>query len=465
MRVAVGALALAVALGVPPFFELVTALPGFAAAVNTRLPVLTVLAVALLAAALPQDRPVAHSLTLSLASTPSPVDPAIPTIAIVRSLIAALRKLMPGNVWTATLSPADEGIAVDGKLVRDLPPSAADKLRPQSHTQRAQPYKPIARTFAPTYPAHLTVMTFNIEGHATLLKGDEQIEDVAALPFAAAIAAVEGVDSLFLGRGDLTAAFGDRTSDRQVREASDQAGVGPGGLTAVGVGSPGIVDDAEGTVTSARNLPDWEGEFGLGAALLAKAVTTLDVLSGGRAILGLGAGWNEEESRGLGFPFPPLAARFERREDADAIETLQATYGYYFDKGLWDDAAALFAAAMGLLWLSAVPPTSGLLALMFGTRYMATLFGLVFLNHQVGAFVGVWLGGTHIVERPGTPVSRTTAPSSWRWTKAAVARTAAAVVRPPGLPSTSSTRTRHRRCPRARSRSSSTTRAQSSTTS
>lgn len=50
--------------------------------------------------------------------------------------------------------------------------------------------------------------------------------------------------------------------------------------------------------------------------VLAKAVTTLDVLSGGRAILGIGAGWNEEESRGLGFPFPPTKERFEMLEEA-----------------------------------------------------------------------------------------------------------------------------------------------------
>lgn len=52
--------------------------------------------------------------------------------------------------------------------------------------------------------------------------------------------------------------------------------------------------------------------------LLAKIVTTLDVLSGGRAWLGIGAAWNEEEARGLGIPFPPLGERFERLE-----ETLQ----------------------------------------------------------------------------------------------------------------------------------------------
>jgi F420-dependent oxidoreductase-like protein len=50
--------------------------------------------------------------------------------------------------------------------------------------------------------------------------------------------------------------------------------------------------------------------------LLAKAISTLDVLSGGRAILGIGAAWNEEEARGLGLPFPPIAERFERLEEA-----------------------------------------------------------------------------------------------------------------------------------------------------
>ncbi|MGQ0675734.1 MAG: MFS transporter [Rhodospirillales bacterium] len=52
-----------------------------------------------------------------------------------------------------------------------------------------------------------------------------------------------------------------------------------------------------------------------------------------------------------------------------------------------------FAALMGLLWLSTVPLTSGLVAQIFGVPHMATLFGVVFLSHQVGSFLGGWLGG------------------------------------------------------------------------
>jgi SpoIVB peptidase S55 len=73
---------------------------------------------------------------------PPPVD--------LPSLLHAFRSLLPGTVWAVTLYPADEGIALDGKLVRDLPQSALDKLHPQSHTQRAQLYKPISRTKSPT---------------------------------------------------------------------------------------------------------------------------------------------------------------------------------------------------------------------------------------------------------------------------------------------------------------------------
>jgi MFS family permease len=53
----------------------------------------------------------------------------------------------------------------------------------------------------------------------------------------------------------------------------------------------------------------------------------------------------------------------------------------------------IYGAITGLLWLSTVPPTSGLVALMFGTRWLTMLFGFAFFSHQVGGFLGVWLGG------------------------------------------------------------------------
>ena len=61
----------------------------------------------------------------------------------------------------------------------------------------------------------------------------------------------------------------------------------------------------------------------------------------------------------------------------------------------------LFATAMGLLWLSTVPLTTGIVAQIFGVKFMATLFGIVFLSHQIGSFIGVWLGGV-LYDRTGS---------------------------------------------------------------
>lgn len=56
-------------------------------------------------------------------------------------------------------------------------------------------------------------------------------------------------------------------------------------------------------------------------------------------------------------------------------------------------SVVLFSLAMGFLWLATVPLTSGLIAAIYGLRYMGTLYGIVFLSHQIGGFLGVWLGG------------------------------------------------------------------------
>ena len=53
----------------------------------------------------------------------------------------------------------------------------------------------------------------------------------------------------------------------------------------------------------------------------------------------------------------------------------------------------IFGASFGFLWLSTVPATSGIVAHMFGTKYLGLLYGIVFLSHQVGSFLGAYLGG------------------------------------------------------------------------
>jgi MFS family permease len=64
-------------------------------------------------------------------------------------------------------------------------------------------------------------------------------------------------------------------------------------------------------------------------------------------------------------------------------------------------SSILFGAAMGLLWLSTVPPTNGIVAVIFGTRWLAMLTGFAFFSHQVGSSLGVWLGG-FVFERSGS---------------------------------------------------------------
>ena len=56
----------------------------------------------------------------------------------------------------------------------------------------------------------------------------------------------------------------------------------------------------------------------------------------------------------------------------------------------------LFAAGLGFTWLATVPPTASLVGKLFGIRYLATLFGLTLLSHQIGGFLGAWLGGLAI---------------------------------------------------------------------
>jgi predicted MFS family arabinose efflux permease len=66
----------------------------------------------------------------------------------------------------------------------------------------------------------------------------------------------------------------------------------------------------------------------------------------------------------------------------------------------------IFAAALGFTWLATVPPTSGLVGKLFGTRYLATLFGLTLVSHQLGGFMGAWLGGVAVAQ---------TGSYAWMW--------------------------------------------------
>ncbi len=89
-----------------------------------------------------------------------------------------------------------------------------------------------------------------------------------------------------------------------------------------------------------------------------------------------------------------LGSRFAKPHVLAAIYALRAVVILLFiSLPLTPLSVMLFGLAMGLLWLSTVPLTSALVLVMFGPRAMGTLFGFVFLSHQLGSFAGVWLGG------------------------------------------------------------------------
>jgi predicted MFS family arabinose efflux permease len=97
-----------------------------------------------------------------------------------------------------------------------------------------------------------------------------------------------------------------------------------------------------------------------------------------------------------------LGSRFPKRYLLSVIYFLRAVaFTAFVLMPMSPASAMIFGAVMGILWLSTVPLTSALVGLMFGTRFMATLFGFVFFSHQVGAFIGVWLGG-YLYERTGS---------------------------------------------------------------
>ncbi|WP_349369199.1 MFS transporter [Salinarimonas sp.] len=125
------------------------------------------------------------------------------------------------------------------------------------------------------------------------------------------------------------------------------------------------------------HLPAYLKDAGLSASI---GGWTLAVIGLANAVGSLGAGW--------------LSTRMPKRYILAWIYLGRAVAIAAFILMPASPASAiLFGITIGLLWLSTVPPTSALVMVMFGTRYMAMLYGFAFFSHQLGGFFGVWLGG------------------------------------------------------------------------
>src|SRR4051812_25049136 len=127
----------------------------------------------------------------------------------------------------------------------------------------------------------------------------------------------------------------------------------------------------------------------------------IPVQTGGWVVAAIGL-FNIMGSLGVGW----LQNRFPKRYILSIIYFARAaTIVAFISFPISSFSAIMFGAVTGLTWLSTVPPTSALVALMFGTRWFATLYGFAFVSHQVGGFLGVLLGGI-VFERFGsyTPI-------------------------------------------------------------
>lgn len=125
------------------------------------------------------------------------------------------------------------------------------------------------------------------------------------------------------------------------------------------------------------HFPAWVRDLGLPASVGAGAIAVIGLFNVLGSLASGAAGQRWSKKCGLSAIYAARAAAIT------ALLLLPKTAAVIY----------LFAGVMGVLWLSTVPLTTGIVGQIFGVRYLATLFGVVFLSHQVGSFLGVWLGG------------------------------------------------------------------------
>jgi MFS family permease len=154
------------------------------------------------------------------------------------------------------------------------------------------------------------------------------------------------------------------------------------------------------------HLPGEVGLCGLPASVSAAAIAIIGLAN----IIGsIGAGWLSQIRRMKMI----LVWMYASRAAAVALYLMAPKTALTF---------YVFAFVLGLTWLATVPPTAGLVGKLFGTRHLATLFGLTLLTHQIGGFFGAWLGGIAIA---------TTGNYNWMWYADIALAAAAALVNLP----------------------------------